>query len=35
MTIRAEEITQTVRAHVRDYDKRMDVAETGTGQNDR
>jgi F-type H+-transporting ATPase subunit alpha len=30
MTIRAEEITQMVRAHVREYDRRMEVAETGT-----
>ncbi|MFH1263272.1 MAG: F0F1 ATP synthase subunit alpha [Pseudomonadota bacterium] len=30
MTIRAEEITQMIRTHVRDFDKRMEVAETGT-----
>ena len=30
MAIRAEEITQLIRTQVRDYDKRMEVAETGT-----
>ncbi|HLG20456.1 MAG TPA: F0F1 ATP synthase subunit alpha [Bdellovibrionota bacterium] len=29
MTIRAEEITQMIRTQVRDYDKRMEVSETG------
>lgn len=30
MSIRAEEITQLIRTQVRDYDKRMEVSETGT-----
>jgi F-type H+/Na+-transporting ATPase subunit alpha len=30
MAIRAEEITQMIRAQVRDYDKRMETQETGT-----
>src|SRR5262245_9970120 len=30
MAIRAEEITQMIRAQVRDYDKRMETRETGT-----
>ena len=30
MTIRAEEISQLIRTNVRDYDKRMQVSETGT-----
>ncbi len=30
MSIRAEEISQMIRTHVRDYEKRMEVSETGT-----
>lgn len=30
MTIRAEEITAMIRSQVRDFDKRMEIAETGT-----
>ncbi len=30
MTIRAEEITQMIRTQIREYDKRMEISETGT-----